>query len=54
MKVTLAAPYTDADGKTHPADTTLDLDIAEASHLMFYGLAREASAPAEADTKKKG
>lgn len=54
MRVTLAAPYVDADGKNHAANTTLDLDDAEASRLLHYGLAREASAPAEADTKKKG
>lgn len=43
-KVTLAAPYTDAAGDTHAADETLDLDLAEASRLLHFGLAREASA----------
>lgn len=49
MRVTLAAPYVDADGKEHAADKTLDLDIAEASRLLHFGLAREE--PAD-DTKK--
>ena len=48
MKVTLAWPYTDADGKNHKPDTTVDLDVAEANRLLHAGLAREA-----ADTKKE-
>lgn len=40
--VTLAYPYTDADGKNHKADTTLSLETAEANRLLFAGLAREA------------
>lgn len=52
MKVTLAYPYTDAEGKTRAPDTTVNLDDAEANRLLHYGLARETSAPA--DTDKKG
>ena len=51
-KITLAYPYTDADGKTHKPDTTLEVEDAEAARLLHYGLARETSAPA--DTNKKG
>ena len=47
--VTLAAPYTGEDGKNHKADTTLDLEVAEANRLLFAGLAREAD-----KTEKKG
>ena len=50
-KVTLARAYTDADGKNHRADTTLDLERAEANRLLHLGLARM---PAAADEKKKG
>lgn len=41
-KVTLAYPYVGDDGKNHKADTTLDLDSAEANRLLFEGLARDA------------
>ena len=41
-QVTLAYPYTDADGKAHKADATVSLDHAEAQRLLFEGLAREA------------
>ena len=52
VKVTLAYPYVDADGKNHAPDTTVSLDAAEANRLLHYGLAREPLAPA--DTDKKG
>ena len=48
-KITLAYPYTGADGKNHRPYTTIDVDDAEAARLLHYGLAR---AP-EPDTKKE-
>jgi hypothetical protein len=50
--VTLAYPYTGADGKNHKADTTLSLDVAEANRLLIEGLAREADKTNQ--TEKKG
>ena len=50
--VTLAYPYTDADGKNHKADTTLSLERAEANRLLGAGLAREPEA--SASDEKKG
>ena len=47
--VTLAYPYTSADGKNHKADTTLSLEVAEANRLLFEGLARKA----DTDNEKK-
>lgn len=38
--VTLAYPYVGEDGKNHRADTTLDLEVAEANRLLHEGLAR--------------
>jgi hypothetical protein len=49
VKVTLAYEYTDADGKTHAPNKTIDLDIAEANRLLHYGLAR---VPESAPEKK--
>ena len=40
-RITLAAPYTDGDGKQHKADTTIEVDDGVASHLKFHGLARD-------------
>ena len=52
--VTLAYPYTDADGKNHKADTTLSLDVAEAIRLLHEGLARvpDDKSASAADEKK--
>ena len=50
QKVTVAYEYTDASGKTHAPDATLDVEDAEAAHLIHYGLARKA----DATTTKKG
>ena len=40
-RITLAAPYTDGDGKQHKADSTIDVDPGVASDLKFHGLARD-------------
>lgn len=40
MKVVLAYPYTDADGKDHAPDSTVNLDDSTASQLVADGLAR--------------
>lgn len=40
MKVELAYPYTDADGKNHKADSTVDLPDDEARDLVHFGRAR--------------
>ena len=48
-KITLAYPYTGADGKNHRPDTTIDVDDAEAARLLYYGLAR---VPESAPEKK--
>lgn len=40
-RITLAAPYTDGDGKQHKADSTIEVDAGEASRLKFVGLARD-------------
>lgn len=47
-RITLAAPYTDGDGKQHKADSTIDVDAGVASHLKFLGLARD---PEKSTTK---
>ena len=47
--VTLAAPYTDAEGKNHKADSTVEVDVHEANRLLHAGLAREAD-----NDEKKG
>lgn len=39
-KVTLAAAYTDADGKEHKADSSVSLPRHEAHRLLDAGLAR--------------
>lgn len=49
-RMTLAYAYTDRAGKTHAPGDTIDVDLAEAAHLLHYGLAQEAPA----DNKKKG
>jgi len=48
-RITLAAPYTDGDGKKHKADATVNVDRGEASRLKFLGLARD---PDPAPAKK--
>ena len=40
-RITLAAPYTDGDGKQHKADSTVEVDAGVASELKFHGLARD-------------
>ena len=50
MKITLAYPWTDADGKTHKADATVDMPDAEAHDLIFFGRAR---VPEPATRKKE-
>jgi hypothetical protein len=50
MKVTLAYPYTDADGKAHDADSSLDLPEHEAVRLLDAGRARTADASTTAET----
>lgn len=40
IKVTLAYPYTDSDGKGHRADTTLSLPREDAKNLIHAGRAR--------------
>ena len=57
-RITLAAPYTDGDGKQHKADSTIDVDEGVASELKFHGLARDpekstAKADTAASTKKE-
>ena len=50
-RITLAAPYTDRDGKTHKADTPIDVDPGVAADLTFVGRARDAdSVKKAADT----
>ena len=51
MKVILAYPYTDADGKTHDADTSPDLPVDVAVRLLDAGRARTAGA---STTAKRG
>lgn len=60
-KVVLAYPYTDADGATHKADSSIELPRGEANRLLNAGLARgleprakksTAAAPATTDTPK--
>lgn len=54
VKVTLAYPYTDADGKDHRPDTTLSLPEGEARRLLHFGRARtpDASTPAKSAPKE--
>lgn len=40
--ITLAAPWTDAKGKQHAADKTVDVDPVTARELVLKGLARTA------------
>ena len=48
-KLVLAYPYTDAEGKTHAPDTTIEVEEGEANRLLHYGLAR---VPESAPEKK--
>ena len=56
-RITLAAPYTDGDGKKHKADSTIEVDAGEASRLKFVGLARDPEptkkAPEQGAAKKE-
>lgn len=52
-KVTLAYPYTDADGKDHKADSTVSLPHAEASDLIYFGRARVPDTKASTATTEK-
>ena len=60
-RITLAAPYTDGDGKKHKAGSTVDVDRGVASRLKFLGLGRDpepvepkkAEKSAPATTKKE-
>lgn len=67
MRITLAAPWTDADGNNHDADTPVDVSRRVGKHLVWLGLARaeapapkaakpapKASAPATGDSKITG
>lgn len=51
-RITLAAPYTDGDGKQHKADSTITVDAGVASELKFHGLARDPqpATPKQAET----
>ena len=53
-KVTLAYPYIDEEGKNHKADTTLEVEDAEAARLLYFGLAREPETTKSAAAEKKG
>lgn len=50
-RITLAYPFTDADGKNHKPDTTISLPKDTADQLVFDGLARAADQADEADKK---
>lgn len=55
-RITLAAPYTDGDGKKHKAGSTVTVDRGEQSRLKFLGLGRdpeESTKKAEQATTKK-
>jgi len=52
-KVELAYPYTDADGKNHEADSTVDLPDETAVELVNYGRARWPETKAAAPTSKE-
>ena len=67
MRITLAAPWTDADGNTHEADASVEVSRRVGKHLVWLGLARaavpapkaaqpapKASAPATGDSKITG
>lgn len=45
--VVLAAPYTDSDGNEHKADAEVELERAEANHLLHIGAARTVDQDAE-------
>lgn len=55
-KITLAAPYTDDGGKHHKAGATVEVELGEASRLLFEGLARkpENKSRVESVENKKG
>ena len=45
MKVQLAYPYTDDDGKEHEPDDVIEVDDATGARLKSEGRAREPDAP---------
>jgi hypothetical protein len=56
IRVTLAYPYTDADGVAHRADSTISLPRAVASDLVYAGRARrpeDQTAPAKKAAAKR-
>lgn len=50
IKVTLAYPYTDPDGKTHAADKTISVPRNVGNDLLYAGLAREPDPKSPAST----
>lgn len=53
MKVTLAYPYEDADGKMHDPDSTVELEDPVAKGLLHDGLARPAESRVSTAKKKE-
>jgi hypothetical protein len=54
LRVTLAYAYTDKAGKSHDADSTVNLPRAEANDLLHFGRARVPDTTASsAATEKK-
>lgn len=52
MKVTLARPYTAADGRSHKADANVTLPRSEALNLLHLGRARAYERPAPSRARK--
>lgn len=53
MKVTLAYPYTDAEGKSYDADKAVDLPEEEATQLVRDGRARVEDGSSSTKSSKK-
>lgn len=53
MRVTLAYPYTDKDGKSYEPDKSIDVSDEVGAQLLRDGLAREGSS-SKTTTKKEG
>ena len=51
LRVTLAYPYTDEDGKDHKADSTVSLPREAAKNLIHAGRARLTQTPTKQATK---
>lgn len=51
LKVTLAYPFTDAEGVAHRADSTVSLPLEVAKNLLHGGRARPAETPTKQATK---